>query len=127
MRDIQLIISEIKSHLKIKTDSELAAFLGTTQSNIATWKKRDTINYDLIIEKCPDIDANWLLTGEGSMLKPKKRVTEEYYESEYPYAKVTIEEDYDDEDYDDESSWKEKYIYILEKYNALLEDKLFKK
>lgn len=69
MKDISLIISGIKSHLNIKTDGDLASFLGTTQSNIATWKKRNTINYDLIIAKCPNIDANWLITGNGNMLK----------------------------------------------------------
>lgn len=44
MKDIPLIINKIKSYLNIKTDSGLAEFLGTTQSNIATWKKRETIN-----------------------------------------------------------------------------------
>lgn len=69
MRDISLVIKTIKLQLGIKTDTQLAIFLGTTQSNIATWKKRNTINYELIIAKCPNIDANWLLTGEGEMLK----------------------------------------------------------
>jgi hypothetical protein len=68
-RDTSLIINRIKLHLGFKTDTELAKFLGTTQSNIATWKKRHTMNYDLIIAKCPEIDANWLLTGEGEMIK----------------------------------------------------------
>jgi hypothetical protein len=68
-KNIHLIINEIKSYLGYKTDTELADFLGTTQSNIATWKKRQSINYDLIIAKCPNIDANWLITGKGNMLK----------------------------------------------------------
>lgn len=71
MKDITLIINQIKSYLRIKTDSDLADYLGTTQSNIATWKKRNTINYELIIAKCPNIDANWLITGEGEMLKDR--------------------------------------------------------
>lgn len=69
--DKSLIINEIKSHLNYKTDTELADFLGVKQPTISTWRKRNTIDYELIIAKCNDIDANWLLTGEGSMLKQK--------------------------------------------------------
>lgn len=67
--DKSLIINEIKTHLNYKTDTELAEFLGIKQPTISTWRKRNTIDYELIIAKCNDIDANWLLTGEGSMLK----------------------------------------------------------
>lgn len=67
--DKSLIINQIKLHLGIKTDSEFAEFLGVKQPTISTWRKRNTIDYDLIITKCNDIDANWLLTGEGEMLK----------------------------------------------------------
>lgn len=67
-----LIINEIKSHLNYKTDTELADFLGVKQPTISTWRKRNTIDYELIIAKCNDIDANWLITGEGSMLKEKR-------------------------------------------------------
>ncbi|WP_294265425.1 helix-turn-helix domain-containing protein [uncultured Chryseobacterium sp.] len=68
-RDTNLIINKIKFYLGIETDTQFAEYLGTTQSNIATWRKRNTINYDLIIAKCPNIDANWLITSKGEMLK----------------------------------------------------------
>lgn len=67
--DKSFIINQIKLHLGIKTDSEFAEFLGVKQPTVSTWRKRNTIDYDLIITKCNDIDANWLLTGEGKMLK----------------------------------------------------------
>ena len=67
-----LIINEIKSHLNYKTDTELADFLGVKQPTISTWRKRNTIDYELIIAKCNDIDANWLITGEGEMLASDK-------------------------------------------------------
>ena len=67
--DKSLIINEIKLHLKIKTDSDFADFLGVKQPTISAWRSRNTLDYDLIIAKCNDIDANWLLTGKGEMLK----------------------------------------------------------
>lgn len=67
--DKSLIINEIKNHLQYKTDTELAEFLGVKQPTISTWRKRNTIDYELIIAKCNDIDANWLITGKGKMLK----------------------------------------------------------
>lgn len=63
------IINEIKSHLGFTKDVDFADFLGIKQNTLSTWKSRDMIDYDLIISKCDFIDANWLLTGKGSMLK----------------------------------------------------------
>ena len=74
--DKSFIINQIKLHLGIKTDSEFAEFLGVKQPTISTWRKRNTIDYDLIITKCNNIDANWLLTGEGEMLKSENTKTE---------------------------------------------------
>ncbi len=66
--DKSLIINRIKLHLGIKTDSEFAEFLGVKQPAISNWRRRNTIDYELIITKCNDINANWLLTGQGEML-----------------------------------------------------------
>jgi hypothetical protein len=69
--DKSQIINEIKSHYNIKTDSELASFLGVSQPTISAWRKRNTIDYELIITKCNDINPEWLITGKGEMLKLK--------------------------------------------------------
>jgi hypothetical protein len=67
-----LILNEIKLHYDIKTDVDFAILLGISQPTLAAWRKRNTFDAELIITKCPDIDANWLLTGEGEMLKQKE-------------------------------------------------------
>ena len=67
--DKSKIIREIKLYLGVKNDTELADFLGIKQNTLSTWKSRNTMDYDLVISKCDFIDANWLLTGEGEMLK----------------------------------------------------------
>lgn len=67
--DKSKIIREIKLYLGFKNDTELADFLGIKQNILSTWKSRNTMDYDLVISKCDFIDANWLLTGEGEMLK----------------------------------------------------------
>jgi hypothetical protein len=63
------IINSIKSYLGFKKDIDFADFLGINQSTLSSWHKRGSINYELIIEKCNNINANWLLTGKGEMLK----------------------------------------------------------
>lgn len=64
-----LILKSIKLHYGIKKDVDFAKFLEIPQSTLASWIKRNSLDYRLIIAKCPDIDANWLLTGRGDMIK----------------------------------------------------------
>ncbi|MDN3673874.1 helix-turn-helix domain-containing protein [Flavobacterium branchiarum] len=66
-----MIINEVKKHLGFKKDVDFATYLGISQSTLSAWHRRGSINYVLIITKCKDIDANWLLTGKGKMLKPE--------------------------------------------------------
>ncbi|WP_300979028.1 helix-turn-helix domain-containing protein [Flavobacterium sp.] len=70
--DKSLILKEIKKHYNFKTDGEFADFLGIKQNTLSNWATRNSIDYDRIITKCEDIDANWLLTGKGDMLKKEK-------------------------------------------------------
>ena len=69
--DKSIIINELKKYLNINTDTKFAKFLGLKQNTISSWKSRNSLDYDLIISKCDQINANWLLTGEGEMLKSK--------------------------------------------------------
>lgn len=107
--DKSFIINEIKLYLNIKTDSEFADFLGVKQPTISTWRKRNTIDYELIIAKCNKINGHWLLTGQGSMLKSE------------PQPAVSSPQPQENDKY---ISSLEKQIVLLEKNNALLEDKI---
>lgn len=77
--DKSLILKEIKKHYSFKTDGEFAAFLGIKQNTLSNWSTRNSIDYDRIIEKCEDIDANWLMTGKGEMLKTATTATIKSY------------------------------------------------
>lgn len=67
--DKTLILNLIKLHYKFKTDTDFANFLGITPQTLSNWKARNYIDYNIVYTKCVDIDANWLLTGTGKMLK----------------------------------------------------------
>lgn len=52
--------------------SQFAKRLGVTPQGISTWISRNTFDSELIFAKCEMINAEWLLTGEGSMLLTKE-------------------------------------------------------
>lgn len=64
-----LIINMIKKHYGFTTDREFAHFLGIKPTTLSSWYARNSFDFELVYAKCKDIDANWLLTGEGKMLK----------------------------------------------------------
>lgn len=96
--DKSLILNEIKKHLGFKTDKELAEFLGVKQNTFSTWRHRNTLDEELILSKCDFINANWLFTGEGSMLKKEQK------------TQANTPDD--------------KYLLLLEEHNKTLKDQL---
>lgn len=79
--DKSLILNLIKLHYKFKTDTEFAKFLGISSQTLTNWKTRNSMDYEVIYTRCVDIDANWLLTGKGNMLKDE-HVAQIIYENE---------------------------------------------
>lgn len=67
--DKDLILNEIKKHYKFNSDVDFANFLGIKTTRLSNWRKRNTLDYKLVSTICEDINANWLLTGNGPMLK----------------------------------------------------------
>lgn len=63
------ILSKIKLFYGFKKDSDLARYLGISPQTFSNWKKRNTYDSLLLHTKCPEINLEWLLTGEGQMLK----------------------------------------------------------
>ena len=67
--DKSLILKELIEHYSDGKNADFAQKLGIKPQTISTWMARNTFDIELIYAKCEDIDANWLITGEGEMLK----------------------------------------------------------
>jgi hypothetical protein len=67
--DKTLIINSIIEHYKFKSDTEFARYLGITPQVLSNWKARNTYDAQLIYTKCLEINPEWLLTGNGHMVK----------------------------------------------------------
>jgi len=57
------ILSRIRKFYNLRSDKELAKFLGVQPQVLSNWKKRGTIKIDIIINKCKEMDLNYLLRG----------------------------------------------------------------
>lgn len=108
------MLNEIKSHFKIGSETDFAKFLEITPQTLHNWKKRNTFDITVVYTKCVNVSAEWLITGEGSMLKTEKN-------SASVDKKLTTEETSEKADAE---YWKNEYIAVQKKYTALLENKL---
>jgi hypothetical protein len=63
------IIGRLKIAYNLDKEGDVANFLGISASNLANWKKRDTIDIQLLFTKCKDISMDWLLVGNGAMFR----------------------------------------------------------
>jgi transcriptional regulator with XRE-family HTH domain len=80
---VDLLISRLKAYFqevngKIYTNSDIAKELGVSAPTLSNWKNSEDREPDLslIFSKCEQINLNWLIYGEGSMLKGSSEVNE---------------------------------------------------
>ena len=64
-----LVINRLCAYFKAKTSIALAKELGISPTTLANWKKRNSIDWILVFTKCETINLNWLIRGDGEMLK----------------------------------------------------------
>lgn len=57
------------SHYSNGNKSQFAKMLGIRPQTINSWMLRNTYDAELIYAKCEGISGDWLLSGEGEMLK----------------------------------------------------------
>ena len=69
MMDKSKMISEIVSHYANGNKAKFAALLGVKPQTISAWETRGTFDAELIYAKCCDISADWLLSGDGPMIR----------------------------------------------------------
>ena len=67
--DKSLILKELIEQYSGGKNADFAEKLGIKPQTISSWMARNTFDIELIYAKCEDLDANWLLTGEGSMYR----------------------------------------------------------
>lgn len=65
------MIERLVNHYTSGNKSKFASMLGVTPQTINTWMARNTFDIELLFAKCEYISAEWLLTGEGDMIKPE--------------------------------------------------------
>lgn len=68
------IIERLKEALEINSDSALAERLKVTKGTLSNWKARNSLDFEKVFSVCGLISVDWLLTGEGEMLKPTKEI-----------------------------------------------------
>jgi len=69
-------LSLLCEYLNIKNYSKLAEYLEVSRTQIYSWIKHQSIaNEELILAKNPEINIDWLRTGEGPMLLQKEPPT----------------------------------------------------
>jgi len=62
---VRAAIERIKEHLNLKTDIQLSEFLGLSSNTLNMWKRRGTLDLQLIYSKVPNISLDWVLNGVG--------------------------------------------------------------
>lgn len=76
------MLEALIKHFEGGNKAQFAKRLGVTPQAISTWLSRSTFDKELIFAKCEFISPEWLLTGEGSMLREEGNVHKEVVE--YP-------------------------------------------
>jgi hypothetical protein len=68
------VIDRILTALKFNNDSELCRQLKINRATLGNWRIRDSVPYSLCVNIAEEknISLDWLLTGEGEMLKGDK-------------------------------------------------------
>jgi transcriptional regulator with XRE-family HTH domain len=69
LKDKTHIINKLKRNFNISTDKQFADRLGITPQVLYNWKKRNTLDVNMIYAKFDNLNYDWLLTGKGEMFK----------------------------------------------------------
>lgn len=67
--DNTLILNKLQEYKKFKSLADFARFIGIKPQALSNWYSRNTLDVHILSAKFPEIDGNWLLTGEGEMLR----------------------------------------------------------
>jgi len=63
------ILKKVADYYGVSKNVDFARFFGLSEPTAFNRLKVGYIDYEQVYEKCPEISADWLLSGEGPMLK----------------------------------------------------------
>lgn len=67
--DKRRMLEELIDHYAEGNKAKFARMLEVSPQTVSTWISRETFDAELIYTKCEGISGDWLLSGEGPMLK----------------------------------------------------------
>ncbi|SFW38102.1 Bacteriophage CI repressor helix-turn-helix domain-containing protein [Sinomicrobium oceani] len=94
--DVTLLLKKLKSHLGIHTNIELSRVLDVKPNTISTWKRRNSLDYELIISICNmlDIDLNTLFSNEYTRNRTANSILAIPIEAHYQYVSNYQKDDF---------------------------------
>ena len=66
------MLERLISYFSGGNKSQFASLLGVKPQTISSWEGRNTFDAELIYSKCGIISGDWLLSGQGEMLKSSR-------------------------------------------------------
>lgn len=113
--DKKNMLHELISHYDNGNKSQFSKRLGVTAQAISTWLNRSTFDNELIFSKCEYLNAEWLLTGKGDMIKRETPDIHILHQPKY----TEIRSDQDIRLYDIQAAANLKTLFINKDQNIL--------
>lgn len=67
--DKRLMLEQLINYYTDGNKTRFAELVGVKPQTINSWLTRNSYDAELIYSKCVNVSADWLLSGEGSMIK----------------------------------------------------------
>ena len=58
---------------------KFADLLGVTPQTVSAWLSRNTFDAEMIYQKCLNVSGDWLLSGEGPMIKSNQQNADTHF------------------------------------------------
>lgn len=65
------MLNQLIDHYTGGNKAKFAELLGVRAQTINSWEKRESFDHELLYSTFDDLSGDWLLSGEGEMLKSK--------------------------------------------------------
>ncbi|MEP0004543.1 MAG: hypothetical protein ABJ387_03685 [Balneola sp.] len=65
LQNVDLILDRVKRLFNLRSDADLATFLGNKPGTISAWRSRKSIDLPLVLAKCREANAHYVVFGVG--------------------------------------------------------------